>query len=535
MTTSDDNEQRSPGRLGRVAHQAMQRASDDKHGSLRLLDRITRAQKTILFVGGLAIVWAFLVSGPALPWPLSELQRILRPMIGGEAGTSLYPVAVGLLWMIFIGGAVILWFTMSWRLGRFPTLPLLGFLGATGAFLAIFSMSPTMTLVGWLVIGTLAITYIHFYRKGRFGYTRGATAAVFSHLALMIFFVGFAISLVEVLSAGMPTSPPIDAAQGEEPTPRSTTQANAPLPYYQGEGAMDLRPTPGWQIVEPGLAVVITDSAVPSDLRALFDAQYSNLRDQGADPQLWEVHIRCASVPELPDVDPTLASGWFVTSGNEGIYTVDDLRSWADRYTAEGDRERARWATDYADALGEAGLESNADFVFETTERRDCNPLPLPAEAVAPETVIAAAERAGLEVTNPRDATSLCHALGCVRRTVTDQFTIIVWPTDGEAQAWAQKARGAQGDRAYLAARGALNPAISPIGLFLLGAVPRVRDVALFDPATTAHLVPGQLEEQMAVAGDNPDDEQTRYKQGLESAAELLKRTQLQASEGGAQ
>jgi hypothetical protein len=525
MTTPDDNGPRSSGWLGRVAHQAMQRASDDKRG-LKLLDRITRAQKTIVILGALAIVWAFVVSGPLLPWPLSELQHILRPMVGGEVGRSLYPLSVGLLWVIILCGAVTLWFTMSWRLGRFPTLPLVGFLGASGAFLPLFSYAPAMTLVGWLVVGTLAIAYIHYYRKGRFGYTRGATAAVFSHLALMFFFVGFAISLVEVLSTSVPAPPSIDAAQGGDttssPTAQPSTQPDAPPTRSQGEAT----------IVEPGLAVLITDTTAPSDLRALFDAQYGRLRDQGPDPQLWELHIRCASVPEIPGVDPTLASGWFVTSHDNGIYTVDDLRGWAETYQAEGDRDRARWATDYADTLEQAGLASNADFVFETTERKDCDPLPLPDGAVTPDTVIAAAQRAGLEVTNPRDGTSLCHALGCARRVVTDQFNIIVWPTADAAETWAQTADGPRADA--VAAYAAMYP-ISPIGLFLFAAVPTIRDVALFAPTTTTHLVPGALEEQMAMAGDNPDDEQTRYKQGLKSAAAWLERAQrdpAQASEG---
>jgi hypothetical protein len=380
-----------------------------------------------------------------------------------------------------------------------------------------------MTLAGWLLAAVLAIAYIHYYRKGRFGFTRGATAAVFSHIALMFFFVGFPLTLVVVL-VGNIAAPGLGTAQ--EPTeprpPQQPAQPDAALPFYTDEGARAYEP----HIVDRGLAAVITDATAPEDLRAVFDAQYGDLRDAGHDPQLWEVQIRCASVPELPDADPTLATGWFVTSRNEGIYSVADLRALADQATAEGDRRRARWATDYAGALEEAGLASNADFVFETTERKDCDPLPLPSGAATPETVIAAAQRAGLEVTNPRDGTNLCHALGCVQRTVTDQFNIVVWPTADMAQAWARSADDpSAAEFGAVAGVGPAAAGMGPIGLFLAATVPSIRDVVVFDPLTTAHLVPFQLEERMAMAGDNPDDEQTRYKNGLASAAEWLERT----------
>src|SRR5918995_1406199 len=54
------------------------------------------------------------------------------------------------------------------------------------------------------------------------------------------------------------------------------------------------------------------------------------------------------------------------------------------------------------------------------------------------EEVRAAVRGAGLPVLSERDGSDACAELGCLERTVTDQFTVIVWPDAAEAERWAQ-------------------------------------------------------------------------------------------------
>jgi hypothetical protein len=50
------------------------------------------------------------------------------------------------------------------------------------------------------VVAVLAVTYINYWRKGRFGYTRGVAAAFFAHIALICFFISLPIVLSVVLA-----------------------------------------------------------------------------------------------------------------------------------------------------------------------------------------------------------------------------------------------------------------------------------------------------------------------------------------------
>ncbi|HSK97667.1 MAG TPA: hypothetical protein VK891_13690, partial [Euzebyales bacterium] len=361
-----------------------------------------------------------------------------------------------------------------------------------GAFALLFSLSPMATLVGWITIGLLAISYIHFWRKGRFGYTRGASAALFSYIAMICFFVGFPLALVTVLAEpDAPLSPwnVVPDSDLTQPTPHVEPPVAQPdLPYYRGEGPFDQGSSAGWHIVADGRVEVITDATAPADLRALFDAQWGNVRGHVArdDAKPWQVRIRCASVPDLPGVDPTLATGRFVVSGAGGTYTVEQLRAMAAEYAAAGDDGNARWADNYATVLEDAGLTASDDFLLEISDRADCDPLPPPANAVTSDEVIAAAERAGLEITNPRDRTGICHELTCLRRTVADEVAIIVWPTADAARDWLD--------------------------------APTVTGV-LFAPVTTAQLN-GELASGGAPPFGNADGQ--RYEDGLVSAAASL-------------
>jgi hypothetical protein len=470
--TQDPPASTSPGWLTRLARAAAPQNEQDADGPLRLLQRLSRAQRVIVGAGLLGILFAVAAGG------LGDGQSALV--------RRAYLVAVGLQAVLLMAGALLLWLTVSWRIARFPVVGLIGSFGFAGLFALLFSLSPMATLIGWIVIGLLAVSYIHFWRKGRFGYTRGMSAALFSHIAVICFFVGFPLALVTVLTAAdAPVSPWNFLPNSDMSQP--THQATGP-PGFEGKRAMTPAPPADWRIVEDGLVEVVADATSPADLRALFDAQWGNVRGHVAqkDAKMWRVRIRCASVPDVPGVDPTLATGRFVVSGTEGTYTVEELRSLADEYSAAGDRAGAEWAGNYAAVLEQAGLAASDDFLLEISDRADCEPLPPPANAVTSDEVIAAAERAGLEVTNPRDATTLCHELGCLRRTTADEVTIIMWPTAEAARDWL---RG-----------------------------PTVNGV-LFAPVTTA-----QLNGELASAGAPPfgSEEGQRYKDGLVSAATVL-------------
>jgi hypothetical protein len=172
--------------------------------------------------------------------------------------------------------------------------------------------------------------------------------------------------------------------------------------HHSGESpGSGLAPYSDW-IPEEGVIEVATDATSPEQLRNVFDA----VRDTRTDGDWWRVRISCASVPRLRSVDPLLATGRFANT----------LRG------AE-----------------EAGLPSADDEVFDTTGRADCDPLPVPAGAVTADDVFAAVERAELPVVDPEDGSAMCHQLGCLQRTHTAHFTVIVWPSAGAARSWADR------------------------------------------------------------------------------------------------
>jgi hypothetical protein len=149
---------------------------------------------------------------------------------------------------------------------------------------------------------------------------------------------------------------------------------------------------------------VLTEATSPAELRVIFD----EVHEDRTDGDWWEVTISCAAIPPDAGVDPVLAVGRFAN-------------------THQGARE--------------AGLDTPEDVEFEVTERTECEPLaPAVPGAVTAEDVFAAVEAAGLDVLSPRDGSDACAELGCTERTVTDQFTVIVWPDEAEAARWAEVA-----------------------------------------------------------------------------------------------
>jgi hypothetical protein len=175
----------------------------------RLLFRVTRAQKVLAgaTVSGVAI--ALLVAAPPLPWPLSVPQQGLR-WIGLSVDAdapgraldldSAYLLAVIVQCNLLLLGAVWMWLVMTWRLARSPGIFFCGMMVVAMAASLYLAGSPARTLVAWIVVALLAIAYLHYYRKGRFGYTRGAAAAVFAHIALICFFVSLPVVLSVVLA-----------------------------------------------------------------------------------------------------------------------------------------------------------------------------------------------------------------------------------------------------------------------------------------------------------------------------------------------
>jgi hypothetical protein len=149
---------------------------------------------------------------------------------------------------------------------------------------------------------------------------------------------------------------------------------------------------------------VLTEATTPADLRIIFDEVHEDRTDGG----WWEVTISCATIDPDTGIDPVLAVGRFAN-------------------THQGARE--------------AGLDTREEVEFTTTDRSDCEPVaPAVPGAVTAEDVFAAVEAAGLDVLSPRDGSDACAELGCTERTVTDQFTVIVWPDEAEAARWAEVA-----------------------------------------------------------------------------------------------
>jgi hypothetical protein len=495
------------------------------------LQRVTRAQKVIVGLGSLGIVVAALMAGPPLPWPLSVLQRGLAAMLSVEDGgaadlSGAYPLSVILQGLVVVGGAVVLWIATSWRLGKFAPATLAVYLTGGLGLLLMASRSSTATLWTWIVIAALAIAYIHYYRKGRFGYTRGATAAVFSYLTLIAFFIGFPLVLIEVLGGAAAVSSVADGgvtdAVGEDATDARDSTAGDECSIMEmtsqgcpdggaseapaSEDAISLAATdyPPHDVrsAEAGERIdVATDVTSPEELRALFDLQralvdpriagespntvvsdfdavarntYANLVEHFGPPhESVEIRIRCASVPDLPDADPVLATGWFALSerGAEQI-----------------------------------GLASADQVLFETTDRRDCTPLQPPSGAVTADEVFAAVEQAGLEITNPRasvvgdptvggsaasaDATAVglspCYAFGCVQQTRSDQLTVTVWPTAELAEA-ALALPSDEVAGGALALEGFYGP-LAWLAIANAVADPFRTPAARFGPVTTVHL-----------------------------------------------
>jgi hypothetical protein len=204
----DPTEPRSQTWLGRIALAAVPTAPEsdandrqERKGPPKLLKRVTRAQKVIAGGSGLGVLIAGIVAAPVLPWPLTYLQQFLAA-VGFSADAEPYAYLVManiLLWLLVMVGATWLWLVFSWRMGRFPVSVLVGILGIGAAACLFFTSSPERALSGWISVAVLSIMYLHYYRKGRFGYTRGTAAAIFSHLALLCFFLALPFVLIDVL------------------------------------------------------------------------------------------------------------------------------------------------------------------------------------------------------------------------------------------------------------------------------------------------------------------------------------------------
>jgi hypothetical protein len=155
-------------------------------------------------------------------------------------------------------------------------------------------------------------------------------------------------------------------------------------------------------ILEPGVVDVLTDATDPDALREVFEA----VREERTDEDWWSVTIRCSSVAAIGSTDPRLATGRFAN-------------------TQAG--------------LAETGLSTEEDVDFATTGRTDCTPVDSTAPgAVTPDQVIDAVVAARLPAPNPQDASGRCAELLCLRRTTTDAFTVIVWPSSQAAAEWVE-------------------------------------------------------------------------------------------------
>ncbi len=147
---------------------------------------------------------------------------------------------------------------------------------------------------------------------------------------------------------------------------------------------------------------ILTDATKEQSVRYVFD----RVRESERDGDWWDVVIRCASIPE-GEGDTRIATGRFAN-------------------TVAGQNV--------------TGLEAG-DVDFAMTGRTNCDPvLPTVPGAVNAEEVFAAIEGAGLRVISARDGSSACAEIDCAARTVTDQFTVIVWPDEARAVDWADLA-----------------------------------------------------------------------------------------------
>jgi hypothetical protein len=478
------------------------RDASGEDGASRLLRRVTRAQKVVAGASAFAVVIAVLASAPTLAWPVSAVQSLLRPMVGlNRDGTpseySAYAVAVLLLGIVFVLGPFALWLVLSWRLGKFSFPPLFVFTGVGIAIFLVAKRSPMRTLWSWIAVAAMAIAYLNYWRKGRFGYTRGLVGALFAHFALICFLLALPFVLVQILTGdaraqhaqrmGAAAGPTVAQGARSEPDCSILEMTSAGCAEDAHEGSVsggglpphDLRP-----VTADGRIEVATDATAPTQLRALFDAQ-RHLYDPGAVPAprdyrgtvlrlaeelsgglaeafgpvhpSMEVRIRCASVPDLPGVDPLLASGWFAM-------------------TEQGAEQ--------------AGLRSTDEVVFETSGRENCDPPPPPSDAVTPEEVFTALERVGLEVTNPRPSKvatwnsaqglGTCYAYGCLQQVSTDEVTVTVWPTAEVARARID--RSPAGEVVIGGVAGGW------VGAIRAGAIDPFDTAVLFGSMTTVHL-----------------------------------------------
>jgi hypothetical protein len=147
---------------------------------------------------------------------------------------------------------------------------------------------------------------------------------------------------------------------------------------------------------------VLTDVTDEANVRLVFD----EVRKGQQDGDYWDVVIRCASIPEEA-ADTRIATGRFANTTHGHEIT---------------------------------GLEGD-DVEFHMLGRSTCTPAPptVPG-AVTPEDIGADVQAAGLKVINQREANDACAQIDCLRRTLTDQYTVIIWPDEEAAQRWADLA-----------------------------------------------------------------------------------------------
>jgi O-antigen ligase len=206
--TTPRGDSAAPHPLAALARSAAATDPPEGRGASRLPFRVTRAQKIIALASTFGVVVALLVVSPPLPGPLGLPQQVLAWIgltPGGETGARLISLDSAYLLTIIVQcnllvlGAVWMWLVLSWRLARSPAVFSCGMILVALMVSVYLAASPTRTLVAWVAVAVLAIAYLHYWRKGRFGYTRGAAAAVFAHIALVCFFFSLPIVLSVVL------------------------------------------------------------------------------------------------------------------------------------------------------------------------------------------------------------------------------------------------------------------------------------------------------------------------------------------------
>lgn len=174
-----------------------------------------------------------------------------------------------------------------------------------------------------------------------------------------------------------------------------------PRRHTSGDGGPGLGDVPSYEVeyLDQHTIHVLTDVTKPEAVRLVFD----EVREKQVDGDWWDVVVRCASIP-VEQADTTIAAGRFAN-------------------TVAGQQV--------------TGL-ATADVEFSTTGRTDCDPVaPDVPGAVSAQDIYEDVQAAGLRVISPRDASDACAEVDCLSRTLTDQFTVIVWPDTAAAQRWA--------------------------------------------------------------------------------------------------